>query len=312
MSKRDRFHLKSQLVDTLGTSEWDWTRTNLLLGELGLPELEDDRWGNSLVDVLSSISDEDLVDLYSIVEGVEVREVEDSVHGADAEAAGWRTGYVRLFISHSAVHKGFVGDVASELAVMGIEGFVAHDHLTVSKPWQAQIERALRSMQALVAIVHPELNASPWCQQEIGWAYGRRLPIFAVRMDANPGAFLGSDQWPSGAGRSAREVADEISTWIMGTELGPSIVDGLIAKLASAGNYMEAGAVAERIARLPGLSDEQFERIDQVWWGNDQLYYGALPTKAMRSFYVTNGRQWPPPRPPEASAAAEPSDDEPF
>jgi hypothetical protein len=98
----------------------------------------------------------------------------------------------------------------------------------------------------------------------------------------------------------------------MGTELGPSIVDGLIAKLASAGNYMEAGAVAERIARLPGLSEEQFKRIDRAWWGNDQLHGGALPTKAMRPFYVSNGREWPPPRPPEASAASEPSDEEPF
>jgi len=44
------------------------------------------------------------------------------------------------------------------------------------KPWQAQIEHALRSMQAFVAIVHPEFNSSAWCNQEVGWALGRRVP----------------------------------------------------------------------------------------------------------------------------------------
>jgi hypothetical protein len=35
-----------------------------------------------------------------------------------------------------------VGKVADELAIVGIHGFVAHNTMTYSRPWQAQIEQA--------------------------------------------------------------------------------------------------------------------------------------------------------------------------
>jgi hypothetical protein len=49
---------------------------------------------------------------------------------------------VRLFMSHSARHRELVGKVADELAIVGIHGFVAHNTMTYSRPWQAQIEQA--------------------------------------------------------------------------------------------------------------------------------------------------------------------------
>lgn len=45
-----------------------------------------------------------------------------------------------------------------------------------TKPWQLQIEKALGTMQAFVALVHPEFNDSVWCQEEVGWALSRRGP----------------------------------------------------------------------------------------------------------------------------------------
>ncbi|MEZ5182200.1 MAG: hypothetical protein R2702_10055 [Acidimicrobiales bacterium] len=62
-----------------------------------------------------------------------------------------------------------------------------------SKPWQ--LEQALRTMQAFVALVHPEVNQSAWCQQEIGWALGRRVP-HVLR--------VGVDQRASSGGTSGR------------------------------------------------------------------------------------------------------------
>ena len=153
-------------------------------------------------------------------------------------------------------------------------------------------------MQALVALVHPELEESAWCHQEVGWAMGRRVPYFAVRIGADPVGFLGSDQWPSVADGDAKAVSGHISTWISGLpELGGSVIDGLIRALGEAGNYYSAEAAAERIAALRSLPDGDFDRLNEVWWSNDQLYGGYLPTQVMQRFYASNGRAWPPPKP---------------
>jgi hypothetical protein len=189
--------------------------------------------------------------------------------------------------------------------------------MAYSKPWQAQIEQGLRSMQAFVAIVHQEFNASAWCQQEVGWALGRRVPKYVIRMGVDPAGFIGSDQWPAAGDSSAKQIATVISSWIATVpDLGDTMVDGLLTALSEAGNYMTAGVTAERIASLETLTEDQFARLAGVWWQNDQLYGGALPTKALQPFYRRNGREWPPPKPvpPNAEpwAAVGSSEEPPF
>ena len=188
--------------------------------------------------------------------------------------------------------------MADELAVVGIHGFVAHDTMEYSKPWQAQIEHALRSMQAFVAIVHPEFQESAWCHQEVGWAMGRRVPRYVIRMGIDPKGFIGHEQWPSGHKSSPREVAYLISKWASSIpELGETMTEGLFAALEATNNYIDGGATASRIANLSGLTEQQWARLGEIYWSNDQLYHGALPSNALRPFYAHHGQAWPPKKP---------------
>jgi hypothetical protein len=295
LARKDRFKLKSQLLDEFD-AHWSFDKLNLLFAEFGLETLDGDRFGPSTADVISTLSDTDLVDMYALVLDIDPREVADVV---EASIEGrWKPGYARVFLSHSAKHREYVGQVATELAVVGVHGFVAHDTMEYSKPWQRQIEEALRSMQAFVALVHPEFDESAWCQQEAGWAKGRRVPIFAVRIGANPSAFLGSDQWPNDNGDDPERVAQILSSWISSLpELGDAVIGGLLNSLASAGNYMDAGATAARIAALGALAPEDFSRLDEIYWSNDQIHGGVLPTNELKPFYKANDRPWPPPKP---------------
>lgn len=299
LSRGERFRLKTTMSDEMSDRhfEWTWKRKNLLLGEFDIGPLEDHDDAPTFEDLLGGLSDADLMEMYSMVTGVEMSEVRDAVDSS-ADPSNWKPGYVRLFISHSARHKRFLGEVAEELAVTGIHGFVAHDTMAYSKPWQAQIEQALKSMQALVAVVHPEFNESPWCHQEAGWALGRRVPTYVIRMGTDPVGFIGREQWPSGDNMPAKQVAQVISTWASSVpELGEIMTDGLFTALENANNYMDAGATAARIAALNGLTDEQWGRLNEIWWKNDQLYTGALPSKALKPLYTKHGRDWPPPQP---------------
>lgn len=316
LSRTERFHVMSQVIDGLGSDTWTFDKTNLLFATFGIETMEQGWNGPSIAELISTAPDGELIELASVVLRVEPADVASDV-SAFSDSGSWKPGYVRLFISHSSEHAAFVTEIADELGVLGIHGFVAHETMTWSKPWQAQIEQALGSMHAFVVLVHPEVNSSFWCQEEIGWALGRRVPRFAVRIGANPVGFLGADQWPNGVDRSAKEVAAMIAEWLVeSAELGSIMLDGLFAGLASAGNYFDAEAAAKRIAALGSLSDEQFAALDTIWWSNNQLYGGFLPTKVMEPFYAANGRAWPPPKPALPAPAPAPTgydpNEEPF
>jgi hypothetical protein len=55
-----------------------------------------------------------------------------------------------------------------------MDNHAAHKRVEI-RSWP-EIEQALRSMQAFVAIVNPEFNVSVWCHQETGWVLARRVP----------------------------------------------------------------------------------------------------------------------------------------
>jgi hypothetical protein len=97
----------------------------------------------------------------------------------------WPDGRFRLFLSHLAKHKAGVSKLKDELEQFGISAFVAHEAIKPSLEWQREIELALRSMHALVALITPEFHASNWTDQEIGWAFGRGVLVVPVRFDVH-------------------------------------------------------------------------------------------------------------------------------
>lgn len=297
LTRAERFRLKLAMLEVMDSEGggWDFSRKNMLLAEFGLATLATGWDGPAFESLLADVPDVDLLEMFSVVTGLAI---EEARFAAGAGGPGnWKQGYIKLFISHSAAHRAFVGEVANELAVVGIHGFVAHDTMEFSKPWQEQIELALRSMDALVAIVHPEFPSSSWCQQEVGWALGRNVPRYVIRAGADPVGFIGREQWPSVDGAQAKHVAGEISKWIAAEPgLGDAMVDGLLSALEQAKNYMDAGAAGERLAALGRLTPDQWVRLDAAYLANDQLYGGVLPTRALEPLYRSNERTFPPPR----------------
>lgn len=275
-------------------SSWDQARVNLLLGEYGCRQLGG--WGNddfTFADSIAEVSDEALVEMCSLVTGASTAEVESQTDDDASEL--WRDGYVRLFLSHSALHKGFVSEVADELALSGVHGFVAHDSMEYEQPWQEQIEHGLRTMHAFVAITHPEFLDSAWCQQEVGWALGRGVPHYIIRYPADPTGFVGRTQWPQGNGLNSRGVANLILSWASTLPgMSERISGGLLAALAGARSFMEAGDIAQRIGALRGLEEQQWNRLDAIYFENDQVRQAGLVRRALAPFYVEHSRQWPP------------------
>src|ERR1043165_320621 len=69
---------------------------------------------------------------------------------------------------------------------------------------------ALSTCDSLVALLHDNFHASNWTDQEIGFAMGRGVPTFAVRLGATPYGFIGRFQAFNGVKKAPSQLAREL------------------------------------------------------------------------------------------------------
>ncbi len=112
----------------------------------------------------------------------------------EAEKRIWSDSGFRVFLSHKTEAKLETAELKQALKLYGISCFVAHEDIHPTHEWQYEIENALSSMDALVALMTEEFHDSNWTDQEVGFAFGRGVPIIAVRLGKDPYGFIGKFQ----------------------------------------------------------------------------------------------------------------------
>ncbi len=113
---------------------------------------------------------------------------------AEAQSRVWGATGFRVFLSHRADVKVEVGRLKEGLARLGVSAFVAHKDIHPTKEWQDEIENALATMEAFVALMTDDFHESDWTDQEVGYAFGRGVPLIAVKLGRDPYGFIGKFQ----------------------------------------------------------------------------------------------------------------------
>ncbi len=125
--------------------------------------------------------------------------------------AAWRdTTVLRLFISHISKDKVVAQRLKEGLVSHSIAGFVAHEDIEPTEAWEREIERALSTMDAMVAVLTDGFSKSHWWQQEVGFALGRGAKVISFKWGEDPVGFLSKDQALSRRNRTAEQIAAEI------------------------------------------------------------------------------------------------------
>jgi hypothetical protein len=106
------------------------------------------------------------------------------------EPSFWRAGMFKVFLSHLATNRAYAAALQQACQQFGISCFVAHSDIEPTAEWQAQIETALATCESLVALLDPNFHASNWTDQEIGFAMGSGVPVFAVQLGQPPYGFI--------------------------------------------------------------------------------------------------------------------------
>ncbi len=191
---------------------------------------------------------------------------------SDAADRLWEKGYFRAFLSHKTEYKAEAARLKSSLFALGITAFVAHEDIEPSRAWQDDIESALSTMDACIALLTNTFHDSNWTDQEVGIAIGRGVPIVAVRLGRDPYGFIGRIQGVAGMGKSSDAVADEVMRFLLRNErLKQKMGSSLVLKLENAQSYAQANSLMDYISEVQSLIPEWIDRLEAAPKRNSQV-----------------------------------------
>lgn len=251
-----------------------WSMIDLMLSQFDLPTREEWR-GDTQTYIVAMIEGAPDDALLGLAEHLDI-----PVPGASPAAVAavvshppfWEKDRLRVFISHLAAHRKFTGELQDKLSLFGISAFVAHKDIAPTSEWQNEIERALATCDAMVALLHPDFHASNWTDQEIGFAMGRGVPIFSVRLGQDPYGFIGKFQAFNGVGKTALALAQELfAAYAKNKQLQGRIPEILVSLLEDSRSFDHAKARARLLEDAPAGNKTLSERIRAAVRSNPQI-----------------------------------------
>jgi nucleoside 2-deoxyribosyltransferase len=88
-----------------------------------------------------------------------------------------------IFLSYNHKDRNLAWKVKQELKKLGFAPFLAHQDISVSAEWRAEILKHLNNCTAVIAIVTENFAESAWTNQEVGIALGKDKPIVSLMFD---------------------------------------------------------------------------------------------------------------------------------
>lgn len=194
----------------------------------------------------------------------------------DTEKRIWEDGGYRLFLSHKTEVKKEVVELKEKLKLFGISSFVAHVDIHPTKEWQDEIENALSSMDALVAILTEGFHDSLWTDQEVGFAFGRGVPIISVRLGKDPYGFIGKFQALSCSWVMA---AKEVTKILVKNN---SMLNAYIKAVQNCRSFDHGNILAEILPCINSISEQQVKDLLYAFNENSDVrgsfgFNGARP-----------------------------------
>lgn len=191
----------------------------------------------------------------------------------DAKDRIWKSDTIKVFISHRDTHKADAHTLAEHLTKFGVSSFVAHDSIEPDEEWQGEIEKALQSMDVLLAFITDDLFDSAWTNQEIGFALGRSIPIVSIKVSTkDPVGFINKRQAINGKPDAPEENAKKVWATIEKRLSGkPIFKKAIIQRFINSTSFREAKVRFLPVAKLGNLTEDQVSSLVHAFNTNDQI-----------------------------------------
>jgi hypothetical protein len=246
LTPSERITLIREIANRL--SEEHWALIDTTLGAFSLPTR--DEWeGQPFGYVLKMVEKAPDNTLLALAEHVGFRTKVAST-SPRIDPPFWRKNMLKLFVTHLAAHRDFAAKLQEHLLTYGISCFVAHNDIEPTTEWENEIQTALTTCDALVALLHPKFHASKWTDQETGFAMGRGVPVFCVRFGEDPYGFLGRFQAFNGNSKPAEHLARELFDSFRKNKQTQNLMANVVVDL-----FVESGSFAEAKSNMKLLEE---------------------------------------------------------
>lgn len=193
----------------------------------------------------------------------------------------WEEDGYRIFLSHKSSVKEETAKLKERLKKYGISCFVAHEDIHPSEEWQIQIEIALHTMDAFVALLTDDFSESEWTDQEIGFAVAKEVPIISINLGKSPYGFIGKYQ---ALKCSWKEAPKEIAKTLIKKD---EMKDRFIKTMETCSSFDQGNELAELLPKIQNLSQQQIDKMISIYSRNNQINesYGFNGKKPLENGY---------------------------
>jgi TIR domain len=177
----------------------------------------------------------------------------------------WGGAGYRLFLSHKTEVKVEAAALKTRLGSFGISCFVAHEDIEPTKEWQDEIENALASMDAFLALMTDKFHDSWWTDQEVGFAFARGVPMIAARMGRDPYGFIGKFQ---GLSCNWDTAPNGVIKLLIRHD---RMLEAYISTVEKCSSFEHGNVLAQALPHIATLTEEQAERFYTAFNINSEL-----------------------------------------
>lgn len=178
----------------------------------------------------------------------------------------WPDGGYKVFLSHVSAVRAETGQLKTRLSSFGVSCFVAHQDIQPTLAWQGEIESALHTMDAFIALLTNDFHQSDWTDQETGFAFARGVPIVAVRLGRDPYGFISRFQ----ALNATWDTAPVGIAKLLIKNSG--MFDAYIGALRKCPSWASGNILAELLPAIDNISESQVDQLVSAYNETDELH----------------------------------------
>ena len=187
-----------------------------------------------------------------------------------------------LFFSHSYKDVELVTSVKNILEKTDwIECFVAHKDIELSKKWEQEIKKYLSGCHCFVAFISKDFKSSDYCDQEVGFAIQRDIPICSFTLD-NTSIYGFIKHFQAKPCKNPEGLANQIEKYILDKQ-GPlyqiaqpklqKVIEVLKNNFLNSSNTVMAESVCDQLMSFkPGqIESDIINEIQNNWIKNHKI-----------------------------------------
>jgi hypothetical protein len=189
-----------------------------------------------------------------------------------------------------------------------MDAFVAHDDIDPSKHWREVIKTGLSTCDMFVVFLDPGFHESQWCDQEVGWALARWIPVLPVRpagfdrSTARDGFLeekqdISLDALPQGSYPDywlANVIFQNLFTY---SKLADIVTKALVEAFVSSGSYDTTRRLWGMLLGRQTIETEQLRRLEYAVATNNQVYDCVADAKPVPELVKALIEKFEPPAP---------------